>query len=71
MRLASISLAAVTLALAGCAGTPPAGTQTAAHARCDHQTGSMLCSSPDDQPMGNTNDASIQQTANGAGGTGR
>ena len=70
MRLTSTSLAAaVTLALVGCAGTPPPGSQTVARAKCQRQTGSMLCSSPDDQPTGDTNSAAIQQTANGAGGS--
>ena len=71
MRLVSVSLAAVaTLALAACAGTPSPGTQRVAHARCEHQTGSMLCTTPDDQPMGSLNDAAIQTTPSGPGGAG-
>ena len=70
MRFTSATLAAAALALAGCAGTPPPGTQKVAHARCEHQTGSMLCSSPDEQPLGSLNDAAIQTSASGPGGAG-
>ena len=69
MRLVRVPLAAA-LALAGCASTPPPGAQRVAHARCEHQTGSMLCSSPNDQPMGSVNDAAIQTAPSGPGGIG-
>ena len=58
MRLIFKALAAglVALALAGCAGTPPAGAQQASnghHAKCEITVGSMLCGNAGDQPLGN------------------
>ncbi len=71
MRLASVSLvAAVTLTLAGCAGTPPSGSPKVANARCVHETGSMLCSQTEEQPLGSLNDAAIQTSPSVPGGTG-
>jgi hypothetical protein len=53
-----IAYGVVTLALSGCAGTPPAGEQTASatrHTKCTPSTGSMFCNTGDDQPYGSLN----------------
>jgi hypothetical protein len=59
MRLTQAVLtAAFALALAGCAGPPPPGEQASAghrHTRCEHTTGSMLCSTPDDEGLASAN----------------
>jgi len=60
LTLCAISALAL-LSLAGCAGTPPAGTTKVAKKQCIHETGSFLCSSGDDQMLGNSNDPSFHQ----------
>jgi hypothetical protein len=58
MRITQAAItASLVLALAGCAGTPPPGQQASAghHARCERVTGSMLCSTPDDEGLADAN----------------
>ncbi len=51
------SAIALTLTIAGCAGTPPAGQQasTGRPAKCEHITGSFLCATPDDGSLSSNN----------------
>jgi len=66
MRL--ITTLAFGLVLAGCAGTPPGGTKTASAKHCARTTGSMLCSNPDDMPLGDSSSPAAQTQFQGKRG---
>jgi hypothetical protein len=67
---ASAGLAA--LGLAGCAGTPPAGStaKVASSKRCERSLGSLLCNGDGDAPQGSMNDPSLIQPQLNVGGNG-